>query len=87
MTGINLSIKKDGITKPYGIFYSQVLNFHIAQIFDETMKIIYNETSREQEDCFKNLLTAVDTLGIIITISESTPDEEFLNMIKKLKED
>jgi len=87
MTGINLVIKKNATAegKHYAILYSEIFGMHIAQVIDETTKVINTITESDKDKCFELLADYINSLGTVITAKETRPDEELVEMIKKLK--
>lgn len=87
MTGLNLSIKSqiDGITKPYGILYSEINTIHIAQVFDETCTVEKQIFNSSKEDCIKELTEYLNSIGTITSSKVNTPDDFLIESINRLK--
>ncbi len=86
MTGINLSIEKNGITKPYAILYSELYGMYIAQIIDEKTLKIFEAVEKTKDECIDKITSKLNELGTIKHLAESPRDEYFIDMINKLKE-
>jgi hypothetical protein len=85
MTGINLTIKKDGITKPYSILYAELYGQHIGQIIDETVTVIHQIIKSNVDECHNEIINFINSLGTVTWVGENRPDELLIKMITELR--